>query len=1026
MHIPSRENSSSDENSSIDGNSSLDTFLTRILDDHLPEFTIEDILMSLHIKSAVFRDLQQALIPSDAKETNDQVLFLRDQWIASLFEEIYQPHQMGSVINQSKGISSPKDVPKDTPIDRKPISEAHIVEQWLNSDYNIHRTGKYKKNWVFRFGEYTVFFLLHSNEPRQSGKKASKKFFFPVSGTEFVEFREDSKQLILRFDFHHLSSEEISNFRGKHINSIKKIQRRVIEKLDSWIPTSPVSKQWNLSHRDSFKHLVSDQYLNYASPQKGLTLFYPRIRDTLFHHLNHFVESSLLSSLNSSLPTISELERKDAGGVSQFQEDLRVFKEITSNFIEILTNLERLKMQIFNMPKYKLHSHFLFSNNRFPPSVQLSSETEKTISLQQAQISNEKINGKSSRGWIDTQSLSSPEYNAVLRYLYKKSPNFTGICIKSENYQALQFLHPTLQKSVQTIYIDPPYNTGNQDFIYTDQVERVNWLVFMDQRLSLAQTFLTSTGLFFSSIDDNELIPYSLVVDHVFPVKLDNIVWHKKTQPSYLSKELITVTEYILAAKNTQNSVPMMGSLGNPLKLTELINIGNKVTQRILPKEHVIIQNGWTGELSSSTIYGRGKLQIKLQKGPVNVVDGKPNYDLVLEGRFKWLQSRLDQEVAKGGIIHIKSIKTLRPTIARHYDSPIIKAPTTLLSKKVNEIPTNTDANRELKDLFGVSPFDYSKPTELLKYLIRASTYNDKQAKILDFFAGSGTTGHATFVLNREDGGHRQFILIEKESIFDTVLLPRMKKLMCSAEWKNGAPKVTDGSSGYDEIIEYYSLEQFGDVLLNLLPMPSVNPRSNSGFNPDSDIDSDSDSSPDSSQLLNHLPDFIKLYPLSDDLPRPQERKFHLQYGLGWTNRTGNLHIYPPLFEDPLHYWLISTENGVIIRKRVNLIDSFNMWVGLQNYTIQVNTNFPSPVYLIRGSITIPQSEVSSGHVLIIWRDITKFTSPSELSLTNLVNKILKQEKIEILYCNGRKLNQDAMLIAPRMNRLISRTVSDF
>ncbi|MHA1673175.1 MAG: site-specific DNA-methyltransferase [Promethearchaeota archaeon] len=1012
-------------------NSLLTQFLNRILDEHLPESTFEDILLSLHIKSAVFRDLHQALIPPDVKETNDQIIFLRDQWIAALLDEIYIPHQIGSVGSQSNSISPPKNELNDNPKYRKPISEAHIVEQWWHSDYFIHQTGKYAKNYVFNFGEYTVFFLLHSNEPRQSGKKASKKFFFPVSRAEFVEFREDSKQILVRFDFRHLSPGEISNFRGKHINSIKKIQRSVIEMLDSWIPTSPDSKQWNPSQRESFKQLVSDHYIRYASPQKGLTFFYPRIRDTLLHHLNRFVESSLLSSLSLTNSTTSEQGRKKIGEITQLQADISVFKEIATSFIEILSNLEQLKLQILNMPKYKFHSHFLFSHDQFPTSLQLSSETEKAISLQQAQISCGKINVESSQGCIDTQSLSSQEYNAVLRYLYQKSLEITGICMKSDNYQALQFLHPSFQKTIQTIYIDPPYNTGNQDFIYADQVERVNWLVFMDQRLSLAQTFLSPTGLFFSSIDDNELTPYSLVVDKIFPVKLDNIVWHKKTQPSYLSKELITVTEYILAAKNTPNSILMMGSLGNPLKLTELINIGNKVTQRILPKEHVIIQNGWSGELPSTTIYGRGKLQIKIQGGPVNVVEGKPDQDLVLEGRFKWLQSRLDQEVAKGGIIHIKSIKTLRPTIARHYDSPIIKAPTTLLSKKVNEIPTNTDANRELKDLFGVSPFDYSKPTKLIKYLIRASTYNNKQAKILDFFAGSGTTGHAVFSLNRDDGGHRQFILIEKESLFDTVLLPRMKKLMHSADWKNGKPvksEAPSGSSGYDGIIEYYSLEQYGDVLLDLLPMLSVNSLSNSSSQNDINLAnhySSLDKNLDFNQNLNSLTDLIKLYPLPDDLPETQERKFHLQYGLRWTNRTGNLQIYPPLFEHPLHYWLISTENGVITRKRVNLIDSFNMWIGLQNYTIQVDTSFPSPVYLIRGFITDLQNEDFLNHILIVWRDIAEFSSHSELSLRNLVNTISKQEKIKIVYCNGRKLHGDALLIAPRMNSLISRMASD-
>ncbi|MHA1520109.1 MAG: site-specific DNA-methyltransferase [Promethearchaeota archaeon] len=997
MQRPSRENSSSVDNSPLDGKSSIDTYITRIIDVHLPEITIENILLSHHIKSRVFGDLHQALGLPEECEGSHKIATLLSQWLAALLVEIYEPNRVGRIVIRSVSIPNSKNDPNN----RNHINEAHIVDQWLHSDYIAYPTSKYVKNWFFSFEEYSMFFRLCSNEPRRAGKNVSKKFFFPANCVKFVELREDTKQIIFNFDFRHLNSEEISQYRGKYINSTKKIRLKVLKMLDDWIPTCSILGKWKPSKYDTFRKLVADQYNYYSSGQKGLIYLFPRIGNTLLSHLSQFIDSLLLSSISSN-PSISSFSLRS---FSQFRADIEIFRNIATEFIEIVSNLENLKLQIFEKPKFKFQSHYLFSHGQFPSSIPLSSDTEKSLILDQRQIwvdtVDESIKGISPRNWIDTKSFSSPEYHAILKYMYEKSPNITGLCIKSENYHAMKFLYPSLRESVQTIYIDPPYNTGNQDFIYSDQVERVNWLTFMDQRLSLALSFLTPTGLFFSSIDDNELTPYSLVVDKIFPVKLDNIVWHKKTQPSYLSKELITVTEYILAAKNTPNPVPMMGSFGNPNKLTELINIGNKVTQRTLPKEHLIIQNGWTGELiGESTIYGRGKLQIKLKNGPIAVTNGKPDHDLVLEGRFKWLQSRLDQEIDKGGVVHIKSIKTLRPTIARHYDSPIIKAPTTLLSKKVNEIPTNTDANRELKDLFGVSPFDYSKPTELLKFLIRASTYNNKQAKILDFFAGSGTTGHAVFSLNSDDGGHRQFILIEKESLFDTVLLPRMKKLMHSKDWKMGAP---GKSPGYEGIIEYFSLEQYGDVFLNLHSMPSL--ARNHEPNP----------------YRDPLPDFIALHPLHDDFPTLEEVEYHLQYKLQWKNQIGSLQIQPSTFKHYFHYWLIKDENGILIRRRVNLIDSFNMMIGLWNITVRVHTNYSSPVYVIRGEISLSQNEGTPFHALIVWREITKNSQASDQFLMNFISEIITKENIDIIYSNGRKIHPDARLIAPSMNIFINR-----
>ena len=93
-----------------------------------------------------------------------------------------------------------------------------------------------------------------------------------------------------------------------------------------------------------------------------------------------------------------------------------------------------------------------------------------------------------------------------------------------------------------------------------------------------------------------------------------------------------------------------------------------------------------------------------------------------LEARFKWTQSRIDQEIAKGGQIFIKNINSLRPTMLRHYETDIIRAPTTLLTKELDGTPTNTDGNAELKDLFGIPPFEYPKPTKLLQYLFRTIT----------------------------------------------------------------------------------------------------------------------------------------------------------------------------------------------------------------------------------------------------------------------------------------------------------------
>lgn len=352
---------------------------------------------------------------------------------------------------------------------------------------------------------------------------------------------------------------------------------------------------------------------------------------------------------------------------------------------------------------------------------------------------------------------------------------------------------------VDMIYIDPPYNTGH-DFIYHDNFRKTqsdeiddsrdddgdrqyvvnskengryhsDWLSMMYPRLKLARNLLSACGVFLMSIDDNELSNGILLCDEVFGEdnKRGVICWQKKTQPSFLSKTISNVKEYLLLyTRNSNYNLKTMGGLTDADKPIEMINISNSVSERTLPKEHVVVANGnWSGYLKKG-VYGRGSLSISLDKD-VFIDNGIPDSDVVLDGRFKWTQDKINESIENGSTIHIKNISSLRPTVCRNSSEVNIKPILDLFSKKLNdEIPTNTDATNEIKSMFeGVSLMDYPKPSKLIKYLIRASTYDNKSAIILDFFAGSGTTAHAVMKLNAEDGGHRKFIMVQLDEKCD-------------------------------------------------------------------------------------------------------------------------------------------------------------------------------------------------------------------------------------------------------------------
>lgn len=362
---------------------------------------------------------------------------------------------------------------------------------------------------------------------------------------------------------------------------------------------------------------------------------------------------------------------------------------------------------------------------------------------------------------------------------------FTG-----DNLEVLRHLQASYANKIDLIYIDPPYNTGSDGFVYPDKFEysdeklkemfgmdddAINrlksiqgkashsaWLTFMYPRLFLAKNLLSDDGIIFVSLDDNELYNIKQLFDEIFGEGqyVQTFVWQKKTQPSFLSKEVANVHEYVISYRKNKPLV-LKGGLTDPNKNVELLNISNDKSKREFSKKSVIINNGkYTGVLSKG-IYGNKELSIELLDD-LKVKSGVPSSSFRMNGRFRWSQEKIDNVVKNGGIINIKSLTTLRPTVNKNSSGSSIKPPISLFSKKINSLPTNTDATTEIKGYFdGISMFTNPKPSKLIKYLIELRTYDSKEAIILDFFAGSSTTADSVMQLNAEDGGHRKFIMVQ-------------------------------------------------------------------------------------------------------------------------------------------------------------------------------------------------------------------------------------------------------------------------
>lgn len=357
------------------------------------------------------------------------------------------------------------------------------------------------------------------------------------------------------------------------------------------------------------------------------------------------------------------------------------------------------------------------------------------------------------------------------------------ILIEGDNLEALTALAYTHKGKVDVIYIDPPYNTGNKDFVYNDKFvdkedayRHSKWLSFMSKRLQIAKQLLSDNGVIFISIDDNEQAPLKMLCDEIFNENklIGQIVWFKKRKGSFLSNKLISLTEYILAYSKNGNT-ELFGGLPSNNESQPIIKRTNSQKKLVFPA--YIVKTKLPNGVYNKGVYGNGTSASELIEDAV-VENGIFVSELKIKAPFVWGQDFLNDEINNGTEI-IVNTNNFQVRVIRHNNTSIKALPSFIDGRE--DGATNEDAYELLKSIFNIdSPFQYSKPVNLVKKLILSNSFFNKNINILDFFAGSGTTLHATMQLNAEDGGHRKCILVtnNENNICENVTYVRNKRVI--------------------------------------------------------------------------------------------------------------------------------------------------------------------------------------------------------------------------------------------------------
>lgn len=453
-----------------------------------------------------------------------------------------------------------------------------------------------------------------------------------------------------------------------------------------------------------------------------------------------------------------------------------------------------------NIDKLDLHTTDFVNENSeklvtlFPHCVTETAEGRKIdFDLLQQELSHDIVEGNRERyrlewpGKREAIVTANMPTTKTLRPVREDSVDFNNtenLYIEGDNLEVLKLLQESYFDKIKMIYIDPPYNTGN-DFVYKDnfatdretelfesgQIDEYgkrmvanpetsgryhsDWLTMMYPRLKLARNLLTYDGVIFISIDDNEVHNLRKVCDEVFGEGnfIDIFSWSKTETPANLSKKSKKIIEYILCYQKSRNDVKFTGLQKVSQSSNGLLNQPNSVSVLKFPAS--IVKTKIPDGIISKGMYGTDSYSVELLEDTEvkNKLFIKP---VLLKAKFKWGQDYLNNEIKNGTIINIPTLKFSPSYEKLEYDAEV---PPNLINSKVG-VGTNENAGTDLIALMGRKVFDYPKPVSLLKYILKFN--DDPNGIFLDFFSGSATLSEAIFELNSSEvNSNRQFICVQ-------------------------------------------------------------------------------------------------------------------------------------------------------------------------------------------------------------------------------------------------------------------------
>ena len=868
-----------------------------------------------------------------------------------------------------------------------PYAGEEVMLHWANKDQYYTKSGESFSNYAFTLenGKKVQFRLVEADTAKDNRKDNDQTRVFALiepkikietdeNGdeiqTDILPFGIQGDLLTLRFEYKSVNKKEKQS--DYITQAVEKIQNFAIpNEFQGIFKAMPTEKNKN-------RTLLEKYLTDYTAKNTADYFIHKNLGKFLNQELDFYIKNEVMNLDNIQ-------ESTDFSHIEQNLQTIKILKTVAKEIIAFLAQLEDFQKKLWLKKKFVAGCHYLITLDYLNEAqIQAALDNPKQTSRWQA-LFNVDTSGlnvvelcKNYPHLVVDTSLFEPKFQAdVLNNLHDLDEKTNGLLIHSDNFQALNLLQERYKEQVKCIYIDPPYNTSASEIIYKNGYKHSSWLSLIENRTEISKNLLSQNGIIEVAIDNMELRRLNLALDTVFGE--NNFIANISVEHNAkgIPQEYISATNeyFLIYAKNIEH----VETYNFKLSVKELKEkyplVDEKGDYRELPLTRTGSEplRGDRPFMFFPFLYKDEKLSILPDEERVCLYDLSKNrfddiylnelkskyeiqgYEFILPQnskgefyRWKW-----GVESCKQGLINGELVYKNNTVYNKNRVDANVKPKSLWSDVKYDATSKGT---RVLSNLFGKKVFDYPKSIFLVEDAITVGA--NRNSQILDYFGGSGTTAHAVINLNREDNGNRKYILVEQGEYFDSVLKPRVQKVIFAKEWKDGKPQADNGVfGGVSQIVKVLKLESYEDTLNNL-------------------------------ELRKPAQDLADM-----GLSETVQNDYLLHYMLDVESRDSLLNTQH--FAKPFDYQLniATTSAGAYEAKAIDLVETFNYLIGLR--VSEINDKRET------GLVTVQGTNASGEKTLVIWRDCEKYDYDKLNRYLDSRDINPQDSEFDVVYING-------------------------